>query len=115
MELCLLDYIAKISGFKFKDDEMELRKYPRKEIDLEVELSYQDAEPVIVHTRDISQGGMFLFLNDIEIRPVIGELVYVKLVGESAMKETLPESVAVVVHQDTSGIGLAYVEMELDT
>ncbi|MDH5471523.1 MAG: PilZ domain-containing protein [Gammaproteobacteria bacterium] len=93
---------------------MEQRKYPRKEIDLEVELSYLDAEPVIVHTRDISEGGLFLIMDSVEKRPVIGELVYVSLVGESANRETLPESAAVVVHQDAMGIGLAYVEMELD-
>ena len=94
---------------------MELRKHPRKDIDLEVELSYPDAEPVIVHTRDISDGGMFLILDGLEQKPGIGELVNVKLVGESAKKETLPESAAVVVHKDSLGIGLAYVEIELDS
>ena len=93
---------------------MDLRKHPRKDIDLEIELSYPDAEPVIVHTRDISDGGMFLILEGVEKPPVIGELVHVKLVGESAKKETLPESAAVIVHKDAVGVGLAYVEIELD-
>ena len=93
---------------------MDLRKHPRKDIDLEIELSYPDAEPVIVRTRDISDGGMFLILDGVESPPVIGELVHVKLVGESAKKETLPESSAVIVHKDAVGVGLAYVEIELD-
>lgn len=93
---------------------MEKRRYPRKEIDLEVELSSPDADPVIVHTKDISDGGMFLLIGEAEGRPMIGELVHVRLVGESAEKQTLPESAAVVVHTDSVGIGLAYVEMELD-
>ncbi|MCW8909985.1 MAG: PilZ domain-containing protein [Gammaproteobacteria bacterium] len=104
----------KTFGFNFKDNKMELRKYPRKNIDLEVELSYPEEVVVIVHTRDISDGGMFLILDGVESPPVIGELVHVKLVGESAIKETLPESAAVVVHTDATGIGLAYVEIELD-
>ena len=69
---------------------------------------------MIVHTRDISDGGMFRILEGVESPPVIGERCHVKLVGESATKETLPESAAVIVHKDTIGVGLAYVEIELD-
>ena len=29
-------------------------------------------------------------------------------------QETLPENAAVVVHKDSTGIGVAYVKMELD-
>ncbi|MDH5766224.1 MAG: PilZ domain-containing protein [Gammaproteobacteria bacterium] len=94
---------------------MDKRKYQRKEIDLEVELSYPDISPMIVHTRDVSAGGMFILLDNAEKRPIIGEMVHVKLVGESAAQEVLPESAAIVVHQDPTGVGLAYIEMELDT
>ena len=57
-------------GFNCKDNKMELRKHPRKNIDLEVELSYPE-EVVIVHTRDISDGGMFLILDGVKSPPVM--------------------------------------------
>ncbi len=92
-----------------------MRKSPRKEIDLEVELSSPGVQAQIVHTRDISDGGMFLTMNETDnIIPAIGEVVELKLVGESVAKETLSESAAVVVHRSATGIGLAYVKMELD-
>jgi len=92
-----------------------MRKSVRKDIDLEIELSSPDVETQIVHTRDISDGGMFLHMNETDnVIPTIGEVVELRLVGESSAKETLAESAAVVVHRLTTGIGLAYVKMELD-
>jgi len=92
-----------------------MRQSERKEIDLEVELSSHEVEAQIAHTRDISDGGMYLFMNENDhIVPAIGEVVELRLVGASADRETLPESAAVVVHKANTGVGLAYVKMELD-
>ena len=92
---------------------MENRKYPRRNVTLEVELSYPTGDKQIVHTRDISEGGLFLVLDKLD-RPILGELLGVKLVGDSVDKEVLPGDDAVVVHQEPEGIGLAFIQMELD-
>ena len=92
---------------------MENRKSPRRNVILEVELSFPSGDKQIVSTRDISDGGIFLILDQLD-RPILGELLGVKLVGDSAEKETLPGTDAVVVHQDQEGIGLAFIQIELD-
>ncbi len=92
---------------------MENRKSPRRNIILDVELSYPTGDRQIVCTRDISDGGLFIILDQLD-RPVMGELVGVKLLGDSAKNEVLPGTDAVVVHQDSEGIGLAFIQIELD-
>ncbi|MCW9013347.1 MAG: PilZ domain-containing protein [Gammaproteobacteria bacterium] len=90
---------------------MDKRKFPRKEVILEVELGYQTGDIQVVHTRDISDGGLFVILEDVN-KPVIGEVVNVKLVGESAGLEVFPSAEAIVVRHEQSGIGLAFIEMD---
>jgi hypothetical protein len=92
---------------------MDNRKSPRRDIILDIELSYPSGDKQIVSTRDISDGGVFLILDQLD-RPVLGELVGVKLVGDSIEKEILPGTDAVVVHQEPQGIGLAFIQIELD-
>lgn len=92
---------------------MEHRKSPRRQVILNVELTYPDGATQVVSTRDLSDGGMFLILDKLH-RPILGELVGVQLVGESAEKETLPGSEAVVVHQESEGIGLAFIQMDFE-
>jgi len=92
---------------------MENRKSPRRDVILDVELSYPSGDKQVVSTRDISEGGIFLILDQLD-RPVLGELVGVKLKGDSAEKETLPGTEAIVVHQEPQGIGLAFIQIEVD-
>ncbi len=90
---------------------MEKRRHPRRPVTLNVELAYPGGEKHIVTTRDISESGMFLILEDLNM-PTIGEVVGVQLSGESVGKENLPSGDAVVVRQTPKGIGLAFIEMD---
>lgn len=91
----------------------ESRKSARQPIHLDVELAYPSGERHQAVTRDISDGGMFIFISS-ELRPVLGEVVAIRLIGHSAEKITLPATEAVVVHATPQGIGLAYIFIELD-
>ena len=91
----------------------EKRKYPRRSVELNVELSYPSGDVKTVKTRDISEGGLFLILDELE-KPVLGEVVGVKLVDESAGKEVFPSDEAVVVRYAPDGVGLAFIEIEVD-
>ena len=89
------------------------RKHPRRPAVLDVELSYPSGEIKTVKSRDISDGGLFLVM-DSRDKPVIGELIGVKLTGDSARQETLPSGEAVVVHLAADGIGVAFIEMDFE-
>lgn len=89
------------------------RKYPRRPVDLELEIRFPSGQTRTVHTRDISEGGLFLLLSRTE-QPMLGEMIGVQLIGESATQEVLPSGEAIVVHCADDGIGVAFIEMELD-
>jgi hypothetical protein len=88
------------------------RKYPRRPVVLNVELSYPSGEIKTVKSRDISEGGLFLVMEGDS--PVLGEVVGIRLTGDSVGEETLPSAEAVVVHKNADGIGVAFIEMEFD-
>jgi len=90
----------------------EQRKFQRHQLHIEVELGFPSGEKQIVRTRDVSQGGVFLVLDKLR-RPVIGEVVTVKL-GESSQDSgvVFPSTDAVVVRQEEGGIGLAFIELD---
>lgn len=86
------------------------RQYPRKEIRVEVELSFMEDEPRMVITRDISQGGLFMFMEDPAYYP-LGEMVSVNYSDPlNGLAPTQKE--AIVVRRAEDGIGIAFVEME---
>ncbi len=90
----------------------ENREHPRKEVHLEVELGFPTGEKQTVRTRNISQGGMYLVLDKLR-RPVLGEVVTVKLIENEQNKgEKFPSNDAVVVRQEEGGIGLAFIELD---
>ena len=90
----------------------EKRRFERRVAHLEVELAFPSGEVQVARTRDISEGGVFLVLDKLR-RPVIGEVVTIKLLeDESDHAETLPSNDAVVVRQEEDGIGLAFIELD---
>lgn len=92
----------------------EQRKFPRQILHVEVELGFPSGEKQIVRTRDVSEGGVFLVLDKLR-RPVIGEVVTVKLMPDDEHKvpgNLFPSSDAVVVRQEEGGIGLAFIELD---
>lgn len=90
----------------------EQRKHPRHKVHLEVELGFPSGNVEVVRTLDISEGGVFLVLDKLR-RPVLGEVVTVKVINASAVsKDTFPSNDAVVVRQEEGGIGLAFIELD---
>jgi len=86
-----------------------LRKHPRQEIKVSVELTFLDEPYAIVNTRNISEGGMFIEVESPEKFP-IGEMVHVHYL------DPLENNVdkfkdAIIVHIEKDGIGIAYIEM----
>jgi c-di-GMP-binding flagellar brake protein YcgR len=92
----------------------ELRKYPRRKLHLEVELSFPSGEKQTVRTQDVSDGGVFLIVDKLR-RPIIGEVIEVKIVNdENELGVEFPSNDAVVVRQEEGGIGLAFIELDFD-
>ena len=63
----------------------EQRKHPRRKLHIEVELGFPSGEKQIVRTRDVSECGIFIVLDRLR-RPVIGEVVTVKICDDSDEK-----------------------------
>lgn len=86
------------------------RKYPREEIQIEVVLSFLEDTPRTVITHDMSEGGLFMNLNDIDHYP-LGEMVNVQFKNPlDEFKETYKD--AIIVRRTDTGIAIAFVEME---
>lgn len=86
------------------------RKFPRKSIQVEVELSYLEDNACTVSTRNVSQGGLYLQLDNPEHYPM-GEMVNLRFNNPLADNdETLKDGI--IVRCDDSGIAVAFVEME---
>ena len=86
-----------------------LRKHPRKEIKVSVQLTFLDEPYTIVNTRNMSEGGMFIEVEPSDKYP-IGEMVNVHYLdpldnNEDKFKE------AIIVHVAQDGIGIAFIEM----
>jgi len=90
---------------------MDKRKFPRKNVTLSIKIIYPSGESQNVSTRDISDGGLFLILGELD-QPSIGELVTVELLDDPQNTKALPSSDAVVVRQESEGIGLSFIEMD---
>lgn len=92
---------------------MDKRKSVRREVSLKVKLDYQSGSSLVVQTRDISESGLFLILGDVT-RPPIGEVVTVEVLDAEAGISAFPSAEAVVVREESKGIGLAFIVMDLD-
>ena len=86
------------------------RRFPREEVQIEVELSFLEDTAHTVVTRDISQGGVFLQLDDIEHYPM-GEMVTMHFKNPlDNDKETTKD--AIIVRHSDKGIAVAFVEID---
>lgn len=90
----------------------DLRRYPRENIQIEVELIFLEDEPRTVMTRDASIGGLFMLLNNPEYY-TMGEMVTVTVKFNNPFedfKETTKD--AIIVRHSEDGIAIAFIEME---
>ena len=87
-----------------------LRRFPRKEIQIEVELRFLEDSSRMVITRDMSEGGLFMRLNDTEHYPM-GEMVSLRF--KNPLDDfSYTEKDAIIVRHTEEGMAVAYVEMD---
>ena len=86
------------------------RRFPRQEIQIEVELSFLEDTAHTVTTRNISEGGLFLQLKNADHYPM-GEMVNLHFKNPlNNLEET--EKDGVIVRHANDGIAVAFIEME---
>jgi len=86
------------------------RQFPRKEIQIEVELSFHKDSSCNVITQDMSQGGMLMRLNDTGHYP-LGEMVNLRF--KDPFADFAPtEKDAIIVRHTDNGIAVAYIEID---
>ena len=87
-----------------------LRRFPRKEIQIEVELRFLDDNARTVITRDMSEGGLFMQLNDTDHYPM-GEMVSMRF--KNPLEDFADtEKDGIIVRRTDDGIAVAFVEMD---
>ncbi len=85
----------------------ENRRHERYAMSLEVEVSHVESGKTTLSTKDISDGGIFLYMPN-QLRPAIGTVMHLKLRGLLAGEE--PPTVKVkVVRTTDEGIGLQFI------
>jgi hypothetical protein len=87
-----------------------LRRFPRQEIQIEVELRFLDDDPRTAITRDMSEGGLFMRIKDTGHYPM-GEMVSVRFKNPLQDFEDTQKDAIIVRHSD-DGIAVAFVEMD---
>ncbi|VAW53337.1 hypothetical protein MNBD_GAMMA05-309 [hydrothermal vent metagenome] len=86
------------------------RQFERSDVKTEVALSYLEDSTRTVVTRDISEGGLFMRLDNPDHYP-LGEVVNIKYT-DPLTGDTNTEKDAIIVRCTDDGIAVAFVEME---
>jgi len=92
-----------------KNSGSEQRRHLRIGLVVEIELTLPEQKKVVVRTRNISDGGLFLVLDGTEMPP-IGTEVQVRLKNQLGDGKEPPINRATVVRHGPDGIGLAFLE-----
>jgi len=86
------------------------RKHERRAVHVNVTLTFEDVNDSVTHTRDISDGGMFLELDNPQAYP-IGEMVNIQY--KNPFHDNMDTRLdAIVVRVADDGIGIAFVEID---
>ena len=85
------------------------RQFPRKEIQIEVQLNFLEESRTVI-TRDLSEGGLFLRMNDSANYPM-GEMVTLRFKDPLADFENTEKDAIIVRHTD-DGMAVAYIEID---
>jgi len=86
------------------------RQFPRKDIQIEVELNFLEDDLRTAITRDISKGGLYIQLDNPDYYPM-GEMVNLRFNNPlSNNEETVKDGI--IVRRSDSGIGIAFIEMD---
>lgn len=87
----------------------ENRKHLRIGLIVDIELTMLGQDMINVRTRNISDGGLYLILDDINL-PEVGTEVKVRLKNQLGDGEEPPINRATVVRHEPDGIGLVFIE-----
>jgi len=87
----------------------EQRKHLRIGLIVDIELTLPGQENISVRTKNISDGGLFLVLDNTQMPP-LGTEVQVKLKNQLGDGEEPPVNRAMVVRVEADGIGLEFLE-----
>jgi len=87
----------------------EQRKHLRIGLIVDIELTLPGQENISVRTKNISDGGLFLVLDNTQMPP-LGTEVQVKLKNQLGDGEEPPVNRAMVVRAEADGIGLEFLE-----
>lgn len=87
----------------------EQRRHLRIGVEVDIEMTVPGQATVDVHTRNISDGGLFIILDGTTM-PDLGCLVKVKLKHTLGDGEDPPNNLARVVRHEPEGIGLQFID-----
>ena len=82
------------------------RQYIRTNLRTKIKLQHRTVGELIVHTGDLSDGGVYLLSEGKEM-PAMGELVVIQVQG---LPVEAPEIEARIVRVDADGVGLEFVK-----
>ncbi len=85
------------------------REYTRREIQVDVQLSFLENEARNARTRDVSEGGMFLEIDDTSEYP-LGEMVHLRY-NDPDHDGLDTEKDAIIVRLADDGLGISFVEL----
>ncbi|MFW2373189.1 MAG: PilZ domain-containing protein [Gammaproteobacteria bacterium] len=88
----------------------EQRRHLRIGVEVDIEMTVPEQTTVNVHTRNISDGGLFIVLDDTPM-PEIGTTVSVKLKHLLGDGDEAPTNQARVVRHEPDGIGLEFIKL----
>jgi len=89
----------------------EQRRHLRIGVEVDIEMTIPGQSTVDVHTRNISDGGLFIVLDSTPM-PEIDTIVSVKLKHLLGDGEEAPTNLARVVRHEPEGIGLEFIAEE---
>lgn len=82
------------------------RVHPRHDISVSVKVSHPDIGEKVVHTRNVSDSGLFLITDPTDMPPP-GEIIQGQVLG---MMDDPPVVTMKIVRVEKEGIGLQFVE-----
>ena len=86
------------------------RQFPRQDVQIEVQLSFLEDDARTVITSDMSEGGLFMRLNDADRYPM-GEMVSLNFKNPLQDFEDTSKD-GIIVRHTSDGIAVAYIEID---
>ena len=84
------------------------RTYERYPLSIDIRMTLPDGTEILLESMDISDGGVFLRIKDIEI-PDVGTEVKLQIADSASDAEPRPIIPAIIVRRTELGVGLKYL------